>query len=197
MWGWEEKAACSYTHAGSSVHLLSPVGGAGSSSVCSRHPRADGVSEDLQAPPQTVFLKQIALPVRRPPAHSPRPCLPDFGSRMKPRPAPEPLPEARPQPRPQRRLSLPGFWYPQGHTALSGNYSSGQLSLAFLSSESCIFLPIFGGDLVAGQPSRECAGGSTGRAWLCFPELSLPAPQSLKGPQGDHQGWMRTAWEGR
>lgn len=42
-----------------------------------------------------------------------------------------------------------------GHTELSGDYTLGQLSLAFLSSESHTFsLPIFGADLVAGQLSR-------------------------------------------
>lgn len=68
----------------------------------------------------------------------------------------------------------------QGHTALSGNYSSGQLSLAFLSSESCIFLPIFGGDLVAGQPSRASLqpGPASRRG-------RLPAPSELEGrPSG-------------
>lgn len=148
MWGWEEKAACSYTHAENSIHLLS-----------------QGV--ELAAPVFSASTPGLTGPLRTSAADSPSNVQaphpyphPWFGGRMKPCPAPEPLPEARP--RPQLCLSLWGLWCPQGHTALSGNYSSGQLSLAFLSSESCIFLPIFGGDLVAGQPSRECAGGSTG-----------------------------------
>lgn len=79
--------------------------------------------------------------------------------------------------RPARPASA-GLRGPPGHTALSGNYSSGQRSLAVLSSESCIFLPIFGGDLVAGQPSRaSLQPGSAYRRVLLF----LP-PQSLKGP---------------
>lgn len=73
---------------------------------------------------------------------------------------------------------------------LSGNYSSGQLSLAFLSSDSCIFLPIFGGDLVAGRPSRKCAREAWPAAWLCFQEGRLPAPQSWRGPQGGGRRWL-------
>lgn len=72
-------------------------------------------------------------------------------------PAWKPLPA--PAPSSQLGLFLQGFWCPQGHTALSGNYSSGQLSLAFLSSESCVFLPLFGGGSVAGQPSRASLQG--------------------------------------
>lgn len=80
-----------------------------------------------------------------------------------------------PQPRVACCCRDPGL---QGHTALSGNYSSGQLSLAFLSSESCIFLPIFGGDLVAGQASRvSLQPGPASRRGR------LPAPSELEGPR--------------
>lgn len=70
------------------------------------------------------------------------------------------------------RLFLAGSGAP-GSLSPNGNYSSGQLSLAFLASESCIFLPIFGADLVAGQPSRASLQGeaqpSAHRSELLFP----------------------------
>lgn len=86
-----------------------------------------------------------------------------------------PAAHSLPQPHAARCFRDPGH---KGHTALSGNYSSGQLSLAFLSCESRIFLPIFGGDLVAGRPSRASLqpGPASRRG-------RLPAPSELEVPR--------------
>lgn len=79
---------------------------------------------------------------------------------------------------------------PPGSLSPNGNYSSGQLSLAFLASESCIFLPIFGADLVAGQPSRASLQGeawpSAHRSELLFP--SSPGPRETAGTDAELPG---------
>lgn len=137
-------------------------------------------SLELSVPPQTSLR----------PVLSPTPPLPTFhwflpsclGGR--PKPCRKPLPAAHPNSQPA--LFLQGFWRPQGHTALSGNYSSGQLSLTFLSSELCIFLPLFGGDLVAGQPSSASVQGEAQPNGLApFTGAHSPScPSSLRGPPG-------------
>lgn len=126
-----EKVACSYTHTENSVHLFSP-----GVELAELNPDAlcwtPGHSLSLfpnSSPPGLVERKT-------------KPCTETIAC-----------------PSSQLGLFLQGFWCPQGHTALSGNYSSGQLSLAFLSSESCVFLPLFGGGSVAGQPSRASLQG--------------------------------------
>lgn len=84
-----------------------------------------------------------------------------------------------------RGLLLQGSRPPGSHSIEWKNYSSGQLSPWLLSSESYIFLPIFGGDLVAGQASEvSLQPGPASRRGR------LPAPSELEGPRGDHQGWM-------
>lgn len=103
-------------------------------------------------------------------------------------PCRKPLPAAHPDSQPA--LFLQGFWRPQGHTALSGNYSSGQFSLTFLSSEFCIFLPLFGGDLVAGQPSRASVQGEAQPNSLApFTGAGSSSCPSSLGASGDQQGW--------
>lgn len=71
---------------------------------------------------------------------------------------------------------------------LSGNYSSGQISLAFLSSESCIFLPIFGGGLVAGQPSREYAEGRVAYSLALLPRVRSSCPSDFERTPGRPSG---------
>lgn len=127
---------------------LLPRGGAGSSavSVLSQHPRAEGAAEVHPVPP-TDNPMPSAGPQATPSHFS---LIPTLLAWRKDKPCVETVA----CPSSQLGLFLQGFWCPQGHTALSGNYASGQLSLAFLSSESCVFLPLFGGGSVAGQPSR-------------------------------------------
>ena len=85
-----------------------------------------------------------------------------------------PAAHSLPQPHVARCCRDPGH---KGHTALSGNYSSGQLSLAFLSCESCIFCPYLAVIwLLGGRPERACS-----RALLPGVDAFLP-PQSSKGP---------------
>lgn len=161
MWGWEEKAACSYAHTENSVHLFSPGGGAGSSAVSS-----------ASTPGQTGPLRTSEGHHRRTPeADRPStvPCMSTIACSGPQLPA---LP-----------ILLP-FWRPQGHSALSGNHSSGQLSLAFLSSESCIFLPIFGGGLVIGQLAREYAGGSIACSPALLPGVLSSCPSELERAPG-------------
>lgn len=164
-----EKAVCSDTHRKFWSPLL-PRAGASSPAVSLLSQQA---SQDISVPPADNREASAG------PSHSPPTAFHQFlpswrGGRRKT--CRRPLPAAAP--------ALPclfpqGFWRPQSHTTLSGNYSSGQLSLAFLSSELCIFLPLFGGDSVAGQPSRASLQGKHSQAaWLRSQEYTpLPAPQ--------------------
>lgn len=93
-------------------------------------------------------------------------------------------PIARSLPQPPAPPVLAGLLAPPGSHSPSGNYSSGQLSLAFLSSESCIFLPIFGGDLVAGRPSREYAGGSVACSLALLPGVPSSCPSESERAPG-------------
>lgn len=116
--------------------------------VLSLLPRAEGPSEDFSRQ-LSVIPVMICGPLSTP--FSPIPPLQAWKEEDA---LPASEPSLKPALAPSSACSCRGFGAHRGHMALSGNYSSGQLSLAFLPSESCIFLPIFGGDLVAGQPSR-------------------------------------------
>lgn len=132
-------------------HLFSPGCSWQLCSQCPQPaPKAKGASVDPSVPPTDSPAPTIRVPAPGPSLYfllTPTPPLEGGDA--------HPLAGSLPQP----RLLLQGFCRPQGHTALSGNYSSGQLSLAFLSSESRIFLPLFGADLVAGQRSRASSQG--------------------------------------
>lgn len=180
-----EKAACSYTHTENSVHLFSPgVELAALQSVSSAStPGLKELQRSTQYHPQTIPMPS-AGPQATPSHFS---LIPTLLAWRKDKPCMETV--ARPSS--QLGLFLQGFWCPQGHTARSGNYSSGQLSLAFLSSESCVFLPLFGGGSVAGQPSRaslQREAQPSSLALLTGAGLSS-CPSSLSGPQGDRRGW--------